>query len=182
MLARLQESLWVVVTQDEKVAEIIFKLTNYGFGLTSSVAGTNAKLSEYHAAVALASLDEWERNSQIRMKLYRSYVDQLSKRCAGKISFQRDTGHVAPCIFPIRMPSSKQREEIELVFSSEQIGNRRWYLPLIQNQPMLERVEVKVPTPNSLNVEDTLLGLPFSLRMQESDVRRVVKLIESVIL
>jgi dTDP-4-amino-4,6-dideoxygalactose transaminase len=172
----------LIVTDDEAVAYKIRKMTNYGFGLSSPATGTNAKLSEYHAAVGLATLNEWNENSLSRLKLYRTYVNHLSNLCAGQIIFQRDTGHVAPCIFPIRMPSSKLRDEIELIFSAEQIGFRRWYLPLIQNQPMLKGVDLSSPTPISLQIEETLLGLPFSLKMNSSDVERVVSIIESTIL
>ena len=172
----------LVVSEEDVIVEKIRKLTNYGFGNSEPAVGTNAKLSEYHAAVALASLNDWKQNAESRMQLYRSYVDHLSKRCVEQIIFQKDRGQVAPCIFPIRVASSRQREEIEQVCLEEKIGTRRWYLPLIQNQPMLEGVKVSAPTPNSIQLEDTLLGLPFSLKMNESDVLRVVDLIESIIL
>ncbi len=36
----------------------------------ATMAGTNAKLSEYHAAVGLASLDQWPDNAARRRKLF----------------------------------------------------------------------------------------------------------------
>ncbi len=50
-----------VTCQDTKLLEKIKRIINFGFNdkRESEVFGINAKLSEYHAAVGLAGLDEW---------------------------------------------------------------------------------------------------------------------------
>lgn len=56
-----------VATRDPDLARRVKRVANFGFfgARLAEVPGTNAKLSEYHAAVALASLDSWEgRRSQ----------------------------------------------------------------------------------------------------------------------
>jgi len=170
-----------IVTEDAEFAERIRKMSNFGIGLSGDSLGTNAKLSEYHAAVGLASVASWDQHSRRRMALYKSYVAHLAKRCSGQVTFQHDCGQVAPCIFSVYLHSSEMRDAIEQECMAENIDTRRWYQPLIQRQPMLSGVEVPAPTPNATQLAQALLGLPFSLDMQESDVERVVRVIESAI-
>jgi dTDP-4-amino-4,6-dideoxygalactose transaminase len=171
----------LIITEDAELAERLRSMTNFGIGLNDPAAGTNAKLSEYHAAVGLAALKDWPKSSHARMKLYRTYVEQFSHRCNELVTFQQDSGQVAPCIFAVRMATGALRDAVERRCMIDGIGTRRWYLPLIQNQPMLSNVELPAQTPNALRLEQTLLGLPFSLDMQDEDVARVVQVIESEI-
>jgi dTDP-4-amino-4,6-dideoxygalactose transaminase len=170
----------VVVTNDQYFAERIRKMANFGIGLQKPAAGTNAKLSEYHAAVGLASCDVWTAASQQRIGLYQTYRQRLARAAPGWLRFQRDTGLVAPCVLPTQFASDELRREVEVRCALEQIGTRRWYQPLIQNQHMLGGVESPRPTPEADFLERTLLGLPFSLGMQDQDVERVAMVIESI--
>jgi dTDP-4-amino-4,6-dideoxygalactose transaminase len=68
-----------LVVGTEELIDEIRRLANFGFERRQITrAGTNAKLSEYHAAVALAALDAWPQAYAGRMKLrdeYESHTD-----------------------------------------------------------------------------------------------------------
>jgi dTDP-4-amino-4,6-dideoxygalactose transaminase len=51
----------IVVSRDQSLIRSVRSRSNFGFHSSrlATYAGTNAKLSEYHAAVGLAALDEW---------------------------------------------------------------------------------------------------------------------------
>lgn len=66
-----------VLSQDNKLIDKIRRITNQGMMLDKSISdlGINAKLSEYHAAVGLASLDAWGEARSRWMEIQKWYGD-----------------------------------------------------------------------------------------------------------
>jgi len=57
-----------IVTWDRQEAETLRQMSNFGIhGGVSEFVGTNAKMSEYTAAMALASLDAWNREAWLQL-------------------------------------------------------------------------------------------------------------------
>lgn len=167
----------LVLTEDAALAQRLSSLTNFGIGHPGVGVGSNAKLSEYHAAIGLADADVWPVNAQARMSLRQHYLQKLQRSCGAAVSFQQDTGIVAPSIFPIRLQTAAIREGVEQRCERAGLQTRRWYAPLIHQQKTLGTVEVAGPMPHAEHLEQTLLGLPFFLGMSEADVDQVVRVI-----
>lgn len=66
-----------ILSQDKNLIEKIHRITNQGMLPDKSISelGINAKLSEYHAAVGLASLDEWDERRKQWMEIQQWYRD-----------------------------------------------------------------------------------------------------------
>lgn len=167
----------LVVTGKAQVAAKIKAMSDFGIGSIGPCLGTNAKLSEYHAAVGLASLETWTTQSQTRQALYSFYRESLVLKCGTQLAFQANRGHVAPCIFPILLPSSKARDEVEAACKEQGIGTRRWYLPLIQHLPMLSEVQAAGSIENAHSIASRLLGLPFYIDLKHQDIERIAGVI-----
>jgi len=167
----------LVVTGNAQVAAKIKAMSDFGIGSIGPCLGTNAKLSEYHAAVGLASLETWTTQSQTRQALYRFYRESLVQKCGAQASFQIDRGHVAPCIFPVLLPSSEARDEVEAACREQGIGTRRWYLPMIQHLPMLSEVQVAGSVDNADSIASRLLGLPFYIDLDTHAIEQVSSLL-----
>lgn len=158
-----------VVTRDATLAHAIRRLSNFGINLDrpadgpigSAVAtGTNAKLSEYHAAVALASLDRWPTTASVRNALYERSVDAAQRACGGRLGLQAAPPWTVRSVCPYLLPDASARDRAEAIFRARGIGIRRWYLPTIDRQPAFGHVD-HLPTPVADAMGDRLVGVPF---------------------
>lgn len=169
----------LILTEDLELAESLKKMTNFGIGSKGKHQGTNSKLSEYHAAVGNACLDNFESDSQKRMRVYLQYFDTLKQQCGYLVSYQRAHGLFAPNIFPVVFKSHEERQAAEEMMASRSIETRRWYQPLIQNHPDLKAIEKIGPTPISDGLEMRMLGLPFYIDMSLEEQTSIAKTIKS---
>lgn len=158
-----------VVTRDAGLAHAIRRLTNFGINLDrpadgpigSAVAtGTNAKLSEYHAAVALASLDRWPQTASERNALYARALRAAQAACRGRLAQQAVADDTVRGVSPYLFPDRATRDRAESSCRDRGIGTRRWYLPTIDRQPAFGHV-AHLPTPNADAIGERLLGVPF---------------------
>jgi dTDP-4-amino-4,6-dideoxygalactose transaminase len=158
-----------VVTRDAHLAHAIRRLSNFGINLDrphdgpigSAVAtGTNAKLSEYHAAVALASLDRWAATAAERSALFARVARTIQAACHGQLAQQAAPADTVRSVCAFGFPDPAARDRAELACRQRGIGTRRWYLPTIDRQPAFGHV-AHLPTPCSHHLGDRLLGVPF---------------------
>ena len=171
----------LIFTEDENLADRLRCLTNFGIGHPDGGVGTNAKLSEYHAAVGLADLQNWSINAASRMRLHDAYVGALKDSCGWRVRFQKNTGLVAPCIFSIRFENQSIRFAVEQACAAAGIQTRRWYTPLVQNQNLGHRVEPLGQTAEANSLEETLVGLPFFMDLSPKDMERVISVVSTVV-
>jgi dTDP-4-amino-4,6-dideoxygalactose transaminase len=167
----------LIVTRDKNLAERLKAMANFGIGLNQASAGTNTKLSEYHAAVGLAHLDIWPSQVQKRNDLLRLYKEALAPRIGHTIKLQKDTGLFAACVFNIQLNSSEFRSQLEAAFEKFGIQTRRWYQPLLQHQPLFKGIFQTSETPNADLLSQTLIGLPFFIDLTQDQIERVSDLI-----
>jgi dTDP-4-amino-4,6-dideoxygalactose transaminase len=163
----------LVFTENAALAQRLTQMTNFGIGPQSKLGGTNAKLSEFHAAVGHADLDVWSVKAQQRMDLYSKYKKILLLSCESRMGFQMDTGLTSPTMMVVQFKSPDQRDEAEQACQALGIQTRRWYQPLIQEHPALSGVLEAFPTPQARDLSKLLLGLPFFLGMSEIDLREI---------
>jgi dTDP-4-amino-4,6-dideoxygalactose transaminase len=149
----------------------IRRLSNFGLEVTPFVhgivneAGTNAKLSEYHAAVALASLDRWEVTAAKRRRLH----DEYSLRLANYFERQPRPPGVYTT-FPILVPNAAG---VAREMSAKGIETRRWYTPTLERHPAFRGLPVEGDLKNCRRLNDELLCLPFHNEMTPNDVDQV---------
>lgn len=162
-----------IVTWDEGEAQQLREMTNFGIQKGMSVfTGTNAKMSEYHAAIALAALDAFSREPW--MQLYDWYDKHLPPSV---VKQKRPRG--AYSLLPVRVPI-----DAGLVLERMRgagVECRRWYTPILTNHPLFQwrgnraerRKSPQAKLPVSEDLQEHLLGLPYHLHLTEDDVKRV---------
>jgi len=116
-----------VLTTDEGVIQGIRARTNFGFmGSRNSIAAsTNAKLSEYHAAVAHASFDEWANARAEWMAVAALYQKVLPE--SNRIQYQPGFGRdwiASTCL--LRLPGFDVNEA-ERALAAAGVETRRWW-------------------------------------------------------
>ncbi len=97
----------LVTCHDKPLLEKIRRITNFGLTPDRSIeyTGLNAKFSEYHAAVGLASLDEWPEKRKLLLDKTKPYglnyaVTQISIRGHGKMGIYGCHVHEAYSHYP----------------------------------------------------------------------------------
>jgi len=161
-----------IVTWDQAEAEELRRMTNFAIeGGVSRGMGWNAKMSEYHAAIALAALDAWDREPWLN--LYDWYAKHLP---AGVVAQKRPRGVYSLMPVKLTVPAQPVLESLK----EAGIETRRWYCPPMHQHPLFqkqgsraERRAHPVRLPVTDHLATHLLGLPYHTYLTESDVERI---------
>lgn len=158
-----------IAVHDKRIADRLRALTNFGIG--TGVVGTNAKMSEYHAAVALASLDTWPERSRKRQDAafdYRHLLFDLA------LTWQAWKDEWTRTIFPVLLPKGRDPEKVAVYLGARDIETRRWYYPLVcDSYRFSEHRRWDVPVSRAISAR--LLGLPFFTGITTEQMERVAK-------
>ncbi|MDN4503147.1 DegT/DnrJ/EryC1/StrS family aminotransferase [Alteromonadaceae bacterium BrNp21-10] len=150
---------------------INFGLDNQGQGLPE-IVGINAKMSEMHAAMGLAVLDDIEFIIAKRLAL----IEQYKHLLAGVVEFQQwhinsqSNGAYMPVVF---------KDEAELLnvltaLNSESIFPRRYFYPSLNTSKAFDNGQ---RCPVSESIASKILCLPLYVDLEESQVKIICKLI-----
>jgi dTDP-4-amino-4,6-dideoxygalactose transaminase len=144
------------------------RLINFGFQFGVVIArGTNAKLSEYAAAVGLAQLARWPKVRDRRNLLNRAYRDAFA---GSMIEPQHDFEDAAPATFLVRVPTGGDAAAQAL----REVGVETHRHPALQGYG-----PVALPVTDTL--ADELLGLPFHSHLTLDDVGAVAGKLKSIV-
>lgn len=166
----------VFATSNEDLAERVRRITNFGFdrGVVTYPGGTNAKLSEYAAAVGLAQLDRWPELLNRRSAGWLKYRSALGKLPAVRV--QAGFEQHPPAVVSINLPADASHAATALAAAG--IETRRWYLPPLHHHSLFTSIDRVGPQGRtSLPVTDELaghnLGLPFHTYLSDDDFNTI---------
>lgn len=166
-----------VATRNADLARRVKRAANFGFfgARIAEVPGLNAKLSEYHAAVALASLDAWEgRRAEWRAAglALRGGLEPLGCRFLDGFA---ERWVSSSCV--LRLPPGRRAGDVAIALGLEGIATRAWWgggchaHPAFAHCPRLPGEEA---LPATRRLADSSLGLPFFPDMGRAEIARVV--------
>lgn len=174
----------LVVSTRPGFAAKVRQLSNFGINLDSAAnmpvgtlasLGSNAKMSEYHAAICLISLKKWDLHAKQRRDLQLELMHELDQASGYNLTWQAQGPGgplMAPTLLCARQPDAKTRVMLEQACQQANIMTRRWYQPLLQHMDVLQKRCLLLDMPNAVDLAQTLLGLPFFLGMaQQQRVR-----------
>jgi dTDP-4-amino-4,6-dideoxygalactose transaminase len=165
------------LSTDAALLARIRRLSNFGIDVSTGDvedAGTNAKLSEYHAAAALASLDGWEARRARRVALHRRYLAALAAHCPSVALQERDAGGVYS-ILPVLLPEKRDAREVARRLAAEGIETRRWYCPTLERHPAFRGCALAGPLEVCASLNDRLLALPFHVQLEDAEIETVCR-------
>lgn len=183
----------LVVSTRPGLAARVRQLSNFGINLhpaadvpvgTLADTGTNAKMSEYHAAIGLCSLQKWELRALERRVLQADLMQKLNQASGHRLGWQatgQGGAQMAPTLLCARLPSAAARNALEQACQQARITTRRWYQPLLQHMPVLQSQCQVLNTPNAQALAQTLLGLPFFLGMMPEQRQRLEGVVARVL-
>ena len=116
-----------VISKDAELIRAIRFRSNFGFaGSREAIApATNGKLSEYHAAIGHAALDEWGEVREEWMAVARRYREMLAP--SNQFRFQDGFGEAwvtATCVLGC---GERGAERVERALAAAGIETRRWW-------------------------------------------------------
>ena len=166
----------LVATRDRALATRLRRAINHGFesGRVEN-AGTNARLSEYAAAVGLAQLARWPSVLARRHAIWQRYQDALSD--VPSLRMQYGLGSHPPAVLTVT--TGRDADVLAAALAADGIETRRWYHPpLHQHAAYASLPRASSDGSSALaNVERLArhaIGLPFHTHLNDRDVERVV--------
>jgi dTDP-4-amino-4,6-dideoxygalactose transaminase len=154
------------------------QLTNFGIvpeGGGSLYVGTNAKMSEYHAAVALASLDRWPVQANLRRLLYQRYCKEIGDL----LSLQEKSSEGVYSIFVGLVPSANHLTRALSGLARAGIETRRWYLPTLDQHPVFGGRTELACLGGTEAIRERLIGLPFHPFLTDRDLLEIVAVLRN---
>ncbi len=164
----------MLISHDTELVARIKSMSNFGFDTSHKVThiGSNAKLSEYHSAVGLAALDDWQGKREALKNLTQRYIEECQKN---------DIEHMAQkeCVtstFNIRL-THKQIVNVRDVLSRQYIETRHWWGGGCHvSQPYGHFPCDEMPATEVLSAAS--LGLPFYLGIEEEHIINMMRIIK----
>ncbi|MDL5038626.1 DegT/DnrJ/EryC1/StrS aminotransferase family protein [Comamonas sp. Y6] len=163
----------LVVSTRPGLGAKVRQLSNFGINLDPGAAmpvgaladlGSNAKMSEYHAAIGLVSLQKWEQHAHKRRTLQADLIREICLASGHSLAWQAQGPagpQMAPTLLCVQLPDAAARTTVERACQEARIMTRRWYQPLLQHMDVLQQQCLSLDTPNAVQLAQTLLGLPF---------------------
>lgn len=171
------------VSGDTDWIERVRCLSNFGIDPVDfkvHQAGTNAKLSEYHAAVGLAALARWPERAALRSAREEEYRQRLQSACADLV-FQQRPAEGAYAAFCVLLPHGADPALVADRLAAEGIETRRWYCPPLHLHPAFAVAIVAGRLDATMEVGSRLLGVPFHLDLDPASMDRVAQTLARIL-
>lgn len=168
-----------IITNDKSLANKIRSMINFGFSapFTSTYNGINAKMSEFHAAMGLAVLDDIHFILTQREKIWKRYFNNLKAPVRlQKLTFDSDYNYH---YFPIVFDSTDELLKAEKLLLKKGIKARRYFYPSLDSLDYLQ-ISKKNKCNNSSELSAKILCLPIFPTMDETTQSIIIETINSI--
>lgn len=172
-----------VACHDAAYIHRVRQLTNFGIDVSTGIveqSGTNAKLSEYHAAVGLVALDDWPENSLLRRGVDALYRATLARLCPG-VTLQVRPSEGTYTIQCVRLPDGVRPAEVAGILREAGIGTRSWYTPLLHQHPAFSAYPRAAVLADAEDLARTTIGLPFYAELDAAHIEKVAGMLAAAI-
>ncbi|MBG9737004.1 DegT/DnrJ/EryC1/StrS family aminotransferase [Paenibacillus alvei] len=173
----------LVYSADQDLIQRIRRAGNFGFSSSreSVMLGLNSKISEYTAAIALATLEGFQAVQERRKTIIGYYSRELQQQDLMQRgwSVQKMQGQVPLQFFSLLSPAPPGNREVIRQLASHSIEARTYFSPACHQQKQFQS------SPHSdlgvtERIADRIISLPLWEEMDESAVRRIVKVLGSI--
>lgn len=173
----------LVYSGDGQIIQRIRQAGNFGFTAEreATLLGMNSKISEYTAAIALATLDVYEEKKTARQQIdhwYRRFFSDLGLFEKGWAP-HKSRGMIPHQFFSVLCPEDKHNKNVIASLAAHQIEVRTYFAPACHQQTLFSHY-----SSTSLRVTDNvarrILSLPIWEEMKESEVKYIAERISDL--
>lgn len=150
----------------------IRRWANFGFwgSRESQTLGTNAKISEYQAAIGLASLDQWP-NSRRSFSSVLTKLNHVVNECGFSAQPAAEKGFISST-FVVNFNSPTTKDYAKVIFNEFGIETRDWWGAGIHSmQAFASRPKDDLSVTDKL--AQTTLGIPFYVDITDGEIERI---------
>ncbi len=167
-----------LIIKDDELYNKAKQIINFGYSESGGIEniGVNAKLSEFHAAMGLANLDDIDEIFKAREHIVNEYIclldgvleyQEYNKDCTRNFSY-----------FPVLFDNEKTLEKCVQRLNSKGIFPRRYFTPSLNKLTYIKNAPEMM---NSENIASRILCLPLYEALEDKDVKFIVDLIKEAI-
>lgn len=162
----------LVIFGDPERAQYFRRWTNFGFDRSrmSLFLATNAKMSEIHAAYALAALDNWDTE-----KAQWTEAIQLSNATASELGIEsviNSHSGVRP-YWIARFRSEAERNSVQDALTSLEIQTRLWWPTPLNAMTAFSKVSRGNQFPGAESASQRILGLPMFRGLTQANIDHI---------
>lgn len=162
-----------LIIRDRQTYERARRMINFGFGPEGTPVdiGINAKMSELHAAMGLATLDSIDDIIARRVAL----IEQYQRELEGHVTFQHREGSQNGAYMPVLLETEQQTDTVWQTLRENEVLARRYFSPALHEaRPYANGDECPVAS----DVARRILCLPLYPEMTDIQVQNITKLVK----
>lgn len=160
----------LITTASSELAQKLKEARNFGFVGYDAVesVGTNAKLSEIHAAMALTNLENLQKIVDHNRLIFRTYQERLSPplRLICPSNMEQSTYQYVPVICPANL-----RNHMIAELFAKNIFARRYFYPGVHRMDSYKHLGVQLPQTEELS--ESVICLPAGLSISVTDAASI---------
>jgi dTDP-4-amino-4,6-dideoxygalactose transaminase len=163
----------LIVTQNEDATNLLKKWINFGFNedRISDVLGSNGKMSEYHAAIGLTSLEKNVEETKDWLKSL-SFIQDVNKYT----SLITKMSGVRP-YWIVQFPNAQAKLECTNALSANGIQSRSWWKSPLSEMPAFRNIPLVGKSQVSSHLSRTTLGLPMFRGITTEQLQHITDII-----
>jgi dTDP-4-amino-4,6-dideoxygalactose transaminase len=163
----------LIYCSDPAVADTLRAMSNFGFGQPrlATLPGLNAKLSEFHALLALAKLPEIDAVATHRTAMAQRYRERLEGWTFQRLTCRRQAITFMPVLLPER--AAARRREILLRLGADGIGAGTYFSPHLAEHPYFADTCVAGDLSVTARIARRIVVLPMSDAITADEVAAV---------
>ncbi len=163
---------------DDSLVQPLNDMKSFGlFGEEGRYIGTNAKMSEFHAAMGICNLRHIEGEIAKRKAVVERYRQRLAGVEGIKLAPEQDGVKSNYAYFPVVFDGYKyDRDQVFEMLKNEDIIARKYFYPLINSFECYKGYD-KGHTPVAEYIADRVLTLPLFADLTVEDVDRICDII-----
>lgn len=146
----------------------------------AEMVGTNAKMTEFQAAMGICNLRHIDEYIGLRRKCVERYYSRLSGKSGIRLCPQQDNVKSNYAYLPVVFDKSKfgvSRDELAERLAAENIYARKYFYPLTSEFSIVKELYGESSTPVAAEISDNVLTLPLYSDLSVEDVDRICDII-----
>lgn len=168
----------MVATRDATLAQRLRAARNYGDAgdANPELLGLNARMSEFHAALAVSGFSGLDARIERRNQIRRLYVRRLTS--VPGITFQQiPEGYRSAwkdmSILVDERSFGASRDALQRFLGDREIETRRYFWPAVHQQNLYRDIWDRQPLPVTERISNRVLNLPIYSSLSDDDVHRI---------
>jgi dTDP-4-amino-4,6-dideoxygalactose transaminase len=175
-----------VIYQDHKIGTELYKLKNFGIQSEEVVdgIGSNAKMSEFHAAMGICNLKYVDENIEKRKLIVERYNQNLKNIDGIKLNLYHDNVTYNYSYFPVVFDQNillKSRDDIFAALAEHNIFARKYFYPLTCDYDCYKYLNHSGDVSVARKISKSILTLPLYVDLELNKIDEITDIIKNAI-